>query len=223
MDGGGMHNPVELFPRERRSRALMSDAKTFWDERFSADGWAYGTEPNDFLREVAPMLSGPVLSIGEGEGRNAVFLAERGLEVTAMDASPVGMEKARRLAALRGVTLRTEVADLEHYELGENRWGAIVSIWCHVPVPLREQVHRKVVQALRPGGRFVLEAYTPRQLAFGTGGPRTAELLVEPDALRRELAGLTFERLEEKEREVHEGKLHDGRSAVAQVIAVKPG
>jgi len=201
----------------------MSDAKTFWNEKFSAEGWTYGTEPNDFLREVAPTLKGPVLCLGEGEGRNAVFLAEQGLAVTAMDASPVGLEKALRLAALRGVTIHTVAADLAQFELGEHRWGAIVSIWCHTPIPLREQVHQKVVQALQPGGRFVLEAYTPRQLALGTGGPRTAELLAEPEAVRRELAGLTFERLEEKEREVHEGQLHDGKSAVLQVVAVKPG
>lgn len=201
----------------------MSDAKTFWNEKFGAEEWIYGTDPNDFLREVAPTLKGAVLCIGEGEGRNAVFLAEQGLTVTAMDASPVGMEKALRLAALRGVTIHTVTSDLAHFDFGENAWGAIVSIWCHTPISLREQVHRNVVKALAPGGRFVLEAYTPRQLALGTGGPRSAEMLCEPDAVRRELDGLRFERLEEKEREVHEGKLHDGKSAVVQVVAVKPG
>lgn len=200
----------------------MSDAKTFWDEKFGAPGWAYGTEPNDFVREVAPTLEGPVLCIGEGEGRNAVFLAQRGLEVTAMDASPVGLEKAQRLAQERGVTLVTIASDLAHFDLGSGRWGAIVSIWCHTPTPLRRQVHAAVVRALKPGGRFVLEAYTPRQLAFGTGGPRAVEMLAEPDDVRAELAGLRFERLEEKEREVHEGALHHGLSAVLQLVAVKP-
>ncbi|GMU61276.1 MAG: SAM-dependent methyltransferase [Myxococcaceae bacterium] len=199
----------------------MSDT-TFWDERFRGDGWAYGTEPNDLVREVAAGLSGPVLCLGEGEGRNAVFLAQRGLEVTAMDASPVGMEKARRLAAERGVALTTQVADLQDFAFGEARWGAIVSIWCHTPIPLRQRIHRDVVRALAPGGRFVLEAYTPRQLAFSTGGPKAVELLCEPEDVHRELAGLTFERLEEKEREVHEGALHGGKSAVLQVLAVRP-
>jgi SAM-dependent methyltransferase len=151
-----------------------------------------------------------------------VFLAQRGLVVTAMDASPLGLEKAQKLAAERGVTLTTVAADLADFDLGTGRWGAIVSIWCHTPTALRRRVHRAVVQALRPGGRFVLEAYTPRQLAFGTGGPRDVDLLVEPEALREELAGLTILRLEEKEREVLEGAHHRGRSAVVQCVAAKP-
>jgi SAM-dependent methyltransferase len=200
----------------------MSNPTSFWDERYAAPGWTYGTEPNDFLREVAKGLEGPVLCLGEGEGRNAVFLAQQGLDVTAMDASPVGLEKAQRLAAERGVKLTTIAADLNDFALGEAKWGAIVSIWCHLPLALRAKVHRDVVKALKPGGRFVLEAYTPRQLAHGTGGPKTADLLVEPEALRAELAGCTFERLEEKERVVHEGALHEGTSAVVQALAHKP-
>ncbi|MEW5743030.1 MAG: class I SAM-dependent methyltransferase [Myxococcota bacterium] len=200
----------------------MSDTRTFWDERFRAPGWTYGTEPNDFLREVAGSLRGPVLCIGEGEGRNAVFLAQRGLDVTAMDASPVGMAKAQKLASGRGVKLNTVVADLEDFSFGEARWGAIVSIWCHTPNSLRRRIHRDVVKALAPGGRYILEAYTPRQLAFGTGGPKSVELLCEPEDVRAELSGLTLERLEEKEREVHEGALHEGKSAVLQVVAVRP-
>jgi SAM-dependent methyltransferase len=200
----------------------MGDAQTFWDEKFASDAWVYGQEPNDFLRELAPRLSGPVLCLGEGEGRNAVFLAQRGLSVTAVDASPVGLAKARRLAAARGVHVETCACDLADFELGQARWGAIVSIWCHTPTRLREQVHRRVVDALAPGGRFVLEAYTPRQLAFQTGGPKSPDLLVEPEALRRELAGLELERLEELERDVQEGTLHQGRSAVVQAVARRP-
>jgi len=200
----------------------MSDPKSFWDERYAMGGWTYGTEPNDFLREAATGLEGPVLCLGEGEGRNAVFLARQGLEVTAVDASPVGLQKAQRLAAERGVRLTTVAADLNDFDLGEARWGTIVSIWCHLPSALRARVHRGVVRALKPGGRYLLEAYTPRQLAHGTGGPKDADLLPTVELLRAELSGLTFERLEEKERVVREGKLHDGTSAVVQAVAVKP-
>ncbi|MCA3014505.1 MAG: class I SAM-dependent methyltransferase [Myxococcaceae bacterium] len=197
----------------------MADPRDFWNARYAMAGFAYGTEPNDLLREAAPRLQGPVLSLGEGEGRNAVFLAGLGLDVTAVDLSAAGLEKARALAAGRGVALTTLEADLADFDLGEARWGAIVSIWCHLPPWARQRVHAGVIRALRPGGRFVLEAYTPRQLAFDTGGPKNEALLYEPDAVRAELAGLTLERCDELQREVLEGDWHRGRSAVLQVLA----
>ena len=199
----------------------MADPREFWNHRYGLPGWAYGTEPNDFLRECAPLLEGPVLCLGEGEGRNAVFLAQLGLEVTALDLSPKALEKAQQLAAERGVRLTTLEADLADFDLGEKRWGAIISIWCHLPPWLRERVHRDVARALRPGGRFVLEAYTPAQLAFDTGGPKSADLLFAPTSLRQELADLELERLEALEREVQEGDWHRGLSAVVQVMAVR--
>lgn len=197
----------------------MADPREFWNHRYALPGYAYGIEPNDFLREVAPSLAGPVLSLGEGEGRNAVFLAQRGLDVTAVDLSPRGLEKAQALAAERGVQLTTQVADLADFDLGTARWGAIVAIWCHLPPWVRTKVHHDVAKALVPGGAFVLEVYTPRQLAFDTGGPKNAELLYEPEVVRAELAGLELERCVELEREVSEGEWHRGRSAVLQVLA----
>ena len=200
----------------------MADPREFWNHRYAMPGFAYGTEPNDFLRELAPTLKGPVLCLGEGEGRNAVFLAQRGLDVTAVDLSATGLEKASKLASERGVTLTTQVVDLADFDLGTSRWGAIVSIWCHLPEGLRAKVHGGVKTALVPGGVFVLEAYTPRQLKFDTGGPKNAELLYEPEAVRTELAGLTVERCVELERDVAEGDWHRGQSAVLQVLARRP-
>jgi SAM-dependent methyltransferase len=197
----------------------MADPREFWNERYTRPGFAYGTQPNDFVREVAPRLKGPVLCLGEGEGRNAVFLASLGLDVTAVDLSPVGLEKAQGLARERGVRLTTRVADLADFDLGTGRWGAIVSIWCHLPGWVRARVHQAVPTALVPDGHFVLEAYTPRQLAFDTGGPKNADLLYEPEALKAELSGLTIERCVELERDVTEGDWHRGKSAVVQVLA----
>jgi SAM-dependent methyltransferase len=205
----------------------MSDASTasFWDERFAGDEFWYGTLPNDFLREHASALPprGRVLSLGEGEGRNAAFLAAQGLEVVAVDASAVALAKAARLARERGVAITTVHADLERFALGRAGWDGIISIWCHLPLPLRARVHRDIVAALRPGGVFLLEAYTPAQLAFRTGGPSTPDLLVTAVALREELAGLTFEIAAECEREIHEGRRHNGHSAVVQILARRPG
>jgi len=196
-----------------------------WDERYGQAGFIYGTEPNDFLAANAERhlpSKGEVLSLAEGEGRNAVFLARLGFRVTGVDGSRVGLEKAQRLAEERGVRIETAVADLAGYDLGKERWDGIVSIWCHMPTEQRARLHRAVVAALKPGGVFLLEAYTPKQLEYKTGGPSTKELLMTLAAVREELAGLELVVGEEKLREVHEGSYHDGMSAVLQVIARKP-
>ncbi len=195
-----------------------------WDERYSLAEYAYGTQPNDFLREVAPRLpQGRALCLAEGEGRNAVFLAQCGLEVVAVDQSAVGLEKAQRLAASRQAVLQTVVANLDSYAIGDNAWDVIVSIWAHVPPALRQQVHRACVTGLKPGGMFVLEAYTPAQLAFKTGGPPVPELTMTLAALQHELSGLDFLIGRELVREVREGRYHDGQSAVVQVLARRGG
>lgn len=196
-----------------------------WDERYAAAGFAYGTEPNTFLAEHAAQdfrPGGEILSLGEGEGRNAVFLARLGFRVTGVDGSAVGLAKARALAEERGVGIETVVADLASFDLGVERWDAIVSIWCHTPSALRQRLHRSVVRALRPGGVFLLEAYTPAQLELRTGGPPSVDMLMSLADVRRELAGLELVVGEEKRREVHEGAYHEGTSAVLQVIARKP-
>lgn len=164
---------------------------------------------------------GPVLCIGEGEGRNALYLASLGYEVQAVDASAVGLAKADALAEARGLELRTTVADLAEYDFGRNRWAGIVSIFCHLPPALRERVHRGAVEGLRPGGCFVLEAYTPDQLPNDTGGPKALELLYDADTLSRDLAGLDLIHHEELEREVVEGRYHTGRASVVQVVGIK--
>jgi len=195
--------------------------KDFWDERYAGPGFAYGEAPNDFLVEVADRLpSGPVLCLAEGEGRNAVFLAGRGHAVTAVDQSAVGLHKAQALAARHGTSLTTIVLDLAEFELGHG-WAAIVSIWCHLPPGLRERLHAAIPAALAPGGAFVIEAYTPAQIAFGTGGPRAPDLLMTAAGLSRELPGLRWERLEERERMIHEGPFHEGRSAVVSGLGFR--
>ena len=199
----------------------MNDPAGHWDQRYGAAEYWYGTQPNDFLREQAGALParGRVLSLGEGEGRNAVFLAARGFEVVALDASAVGLAKAERLARERGERLTTVQADLSDYVIEHDAWDGIVSIWCHLPRAVRARVCGEVVAALRPGGVFLLEAYTPAQLEFRTGGPKTVDLLPTLEALRAELAGLEFDLAVERERDVHEGRAHDGRSAVVQIVA----
>jgi SAM-dependent methyltransferase len=195
-----------------------------WDQRYATAEYVYGTAPNAFLVDAVAGLQPPgrVLCLAEGEGRNAVFLAERGFEVLAVDASGVGLAKAEDLARKRGVRIATEVADLDGYAIEPGSWDLIVSIFCHVPAVVRRRLHAQVAQGLCPGGRLILEAYTPAQLTFGTGGPPDAGLMMTLAELRDELPGLDFEVGRECEREIHEGRLHHGRGAVVQVIATRP-
>jgi SAM-dependent methyltransferase len=194
---------------------------TPWDQRYAGEAFMYGTAPNDFLQERVGALppGGRVLCLAEGEGRNAVFLAQRGFQVTGVDSSRVGLEKAQRLARERGVSLETIVADLRDFELGEARWDAIVSIWCHLPPDLRAGLHPRLLAALAPGGVLLLEHYHPRQLEYRTGGPPDATLLVTRDELQRDFASLKVLHAFEGEREIHEGTGHAGRSFVTQFLA----
>jgi SAM-dependent methyltransferase len=194
-----------------------------WDERFGGDEYLYGTEPNDLVRAEAHRVpAGPVLSLGEGEGRNAAFLGALGHAVTAVDYSRVGLDKAERLAAARGVTLTTVLADLADYAPPEASFAGVLSIFAHTPPEVRAPLHARVGRALLPGGVFILEAYRPEQLAHGTGGPKDVRLLPTLAQLRHELAGLELIVAREVERDVYEGRLHGGRSATVQIVAVKP-
>jgi len=194
-----------------------------WDQRYGAPGYAYGTAPNDFLVAVAGQIPpGRVLSLGEGEGRNAVFLAARGHEVVAVDQSEVGLAKALRLAAERGVCIETVRADLGSFAIRPEAWAGIVSVFCHLPKAIRQPLHAAIVCGLQPGGVFVLEAYTHAQLGRGTGGPKVPELLLSLAELRADLAGLDLVHGVEREREIREGSHHDGVGAVVQIVARKP-
>ena len=193
-----------------------------WDERYSAEGYAYGTAPNQFLKEnVHSIPKGKVLSLAEGEGRNAVFLAQLGYSVTAVDASLVGLNKARNLAEKNGVVIECMHADLADYDLGNNEWDAIVSIFCPLPSSLRIALYKKVVTGLKRDGVFLLEAYTPDQLKHGTGGGNSVDMMQTKESLNNELAGLEFTHLIELERDVIEGIYHTGTGAVVQAIATK--
>ena len=195
----------------------------FWNDRYAVAHHFYGEEPNAFVAEVASQIpDGPVLCLAEGEGRNAVHLATLGHPVTAVDQSEVGLAKARRLAGARGVKIETHVADLTGFSLAAGAWMGIVATFAHLPPALRKRIHREVVTGLCPGGLFILEAYTPAQLAFDTGGPKAPELLMTLAGLRQELSGLQLLIAREVERDVVEGRGHTGRGAVVQILARRP-
>ncbi len=193
-----------------------------WDKRYSGESYAYGTEANDFLESMQNKLpTGKILCLGEGEGRNAVWLAQQGNDVTAVDLSSVGLQKAQSLAKTKGVAITTVHADLAEYDIGKEQWDAIILIFCHLPPPLRKQVHKNCVAGLRKKGLLVLEAYTPEQLNYKTGGPPVDAMMMNTASLKSELEGLNFISLEEKVREINEGEFHKGKGAVVQLLAQK--
>ncbi len=191
-----------------------------WDERYGAEEYVYGTEPSPWLMAQAPRIQpgGRVLSLGEGEGRNAVWLAQRGFSVLAVDGSSVGLAKARRLAATRGVEITTVVADLETWAPPVGGFDAVLLMYLHLPFTVRRHVHTMAWTSLRPGGIVILEAFTPRQLAYSSGGPKQVDMLYEPAVLRDDFPGVTWDVLEEIETDIDEGPLHRGRAALVRAV-----
>lgn len=202
---------------------VRDQLQQFWDKRYAVPDFVYGTEPNRFLvahiRHVP--AGGRVLCLADGEGRNGVWLARQGFDVTSVDVSPQGVDKARRLAALAGVALSTEVADVTTFDMGLAHWDAIVSIFLHLPARARADMHRRAVQALKPGGVFLWEAYGPEQLGRDTGGPRDVTLLPTLDEVARDFTDCTVVHSWAGSRMVREGSLHTGEGSVTQFIARK--
>lgn len=194
-----------------------------WDDRYTEPGFAYGTAPNEFLASVANRIpQGKILSLAEGEGRNAVYLASLGYQVTGVDGSEVGLHKAMNLATENGVTIQTIHADLGKFNIDPKHWDGIIACYCHVPPTIRIPLHQATVQGLKPGGVFVLEAFSKEQLNYNTGGPQSLDMLMSLDDLKRELAGLKFIHAVQIEREVREGSRHTGLASVVQICGVKP-
>lgn len=196
-------------------------SKELWDKRYAVDAYVYGECENLFLKDHFHHLPrGRVLSLGEGEGRNAVFLASKGYTVEAIDLSQKAKEKALLLASKKGVSIDYTVGDAGEFSL-ENPYDGAIAIFSHMPYVARVRVHRRVVQALRPGGVFLALYYTPHQVDYATGGPSAREWLVDSDNLRGELSGMEFPHLKECEMELVEGRLHTGKAHVVQCIARK--
>jgi Methyltransferase domain len=199
-----------------------------WDDRYSQEGFSYGTEPNDYLKSVAAstlnMPTGArVLMLADGEGRNGVFMAERGFDVTCVDLSAVGLQKAQALASSRGVTVETIVTDLGTYEFGVDRWDCVVGISSQLPPAIRERVLSLIPPSVKPNGYVVFEGYTPDQLNYKTGGPPSADMMYSSEIFSKAF-GNVLDVLQNQElvRDVCEGDCHTGKAAVVQFVGRKP-
>jgi 2-polyprenyl-3-methyl-5-hydroxy-6-metoxy-1,4-benzoquinol methylase len=204
---------------------MSSDERQRWNQRFGAAEYIFGTAPNAFLASHAQRLrpGHGALCVADGEGRNSVWLAERGLEVTAFDISPIGVEKARRLAAARGVEVRYEVASVYNWRWPEAAFDVVAAIFVQFADPaMRSFMFERMLRALKPGGLLLVEGYTPKQLEFGTGGPKRTENLYTEELLRQAFGALEIEHLGQYEAVLGEGTQHCGPSALIDLVARKP-
>ncbi len=195
-----------------------------WDERYATEQYVFGTQPAEFMAAHAHLLrpGQRALAVADGEGRNSVFLAQQGVAVVAMDASPVGVAKAERLAAERGVNVDFRVADILAWEWTPLAYDAVVAIFIQFLTPAqRATVFDGMQRTLRPGGRLLLHGYRPEQVGLGTGGPSDPAHMYTEDLLRNSFAEMQIERLESYDVQIEEGVGHVGRSALIDLIATK--
>lgn len=198
---------------------------SIWNERYAGQDYHFGTEPNAFLRSQQALLKPGMtcLAVADGEGRNGVWLAQRGLDVLSVDSSPVALEKAQRLADQRGMTLQFEQADLMSWDWGVERFDVVAAIFIQFTPPgQREQMFAHIKRCLKPGGLLLLQGYTPRQLEFKTGGPSQAENLYTETMLREIFADMEILHLCEHDDILREGAGHSGMSALIDLVARKP-
>lgn len=192
-----------------------------WDDLYNREEYVYGVQPNDFLKENIKILKSPVLSLAEGEGRNAVYLAEQGFDVLAVDSSETGLAKAQKLASLRNVNIRTLAIDLEYFEPEVGQYRAVISIFAHLPERVRKNLHKRLMNALAPGALIILIGYSKSQLGRGTGGPDNVDMLYDLSAIEEEFAECDILLSCYKETMVIEGTAHTGLANIVQFIGRK--
>jgi SAM-dependent methyltransferase len=199
---------------------MKNNPADFWDERYAKKEFIYGTEPNSFFKQQLDKLKpGKLLLPAEGEGRNAVYAAAQGWEVTAFDMSVKGKEKALQLAKLKGVDITYEVIGVEEFKTDE-KFDVIGLSFVHFPVEIRKKAHQHLLQFLKVGGEVIFEGFAKAQLGNASGGPKNAAMLFSIEEIKEEFSLLEFKLLEEKTIELSEGDYHKGKAEVIRFIGI---
>ena len=195
----------------------------FWNDRYKSNEFAYGLEPNDFIKFNSPHIkpNSKILCLAEGEGRNAVYLSTLGHDVTAIDYSINGLQKTKQLANTLGVHVNTICVDLSGYVFEQNKWDVIICVFGHFPSQIRQSIHAQIYSSLKKGGKFMMEAYSQEQLNYKTGGPLDVKLLYSIDDLKKDFSNFPTIQIEQVERVINEGKFHNGLASVIQVVGQK--
>ncbi|MGZ3327776.1 MAG: class I SAM-dependent methyltransferase [Xanthobacteraceae bacterium] len=195
-----------------------------WEDRYRVPDYVFGKEPNYFLVSCKALLprSGKALAVADGEGRNGIWLAEQGLEVLSLDFSPSAQQKARALAKQRGVTLTVAQADVHTWDYPEAAFDVVVEIFTQFSTPAeRAKKWAGMRKALKRGGLLIIQGYTPKQLQYGTGGPKQVENLYTRAMLEEAFRDFRDMKIVEEEIEIYEGTSHGGMSAVINLTARK--
>lgn len=194
----------------------------FWEARYSSPTYAYGTQPNEFFKQCIDTLPpGRVLLPAEGEGRNAVYAAQRGWAVDAFDFSEAGRQKAMQLAAKMGVRLEYTIATFEDIDVPDNTYDLVGLIYAHMPSEARKAFHQRIPSFLKPAGYLILEAFNQEQLGNPSGGPKQSDMLYSQQALRNDFSELEILQLEDLKTELNEGPFHHGFASVVRLLARK--
>ena len=197
-------------------------SKEMWDQRYAESEYVYGTNPNEFLKkELDSLTPGKILLPAEGEGRNAVYAAEKGWIVSAFDQSEEGRKKALRLAASHDVTIDYQIRDLEALDYTPGHFDAIALVFVHTSSLKRKVIHQNLVKFLKPGGTLILIGYSKEQLQFNSGGPKEESMLFSEDVLVEDFSELQIKSVVKFETMIQEGDFHNGTASVIQLVAIK--
>lgn len=193
-----------------------------WDIRYSGSDYVYGKEPNSFFKEcLSTLRPGKLLLPAEGEGRNAVWAAEKGWSVSAFDQSNVGRNKAILLAQEKRVSIEYTIKSVERFNPTPDEFDVVGLIYLHLPREIRTPFHHKIAASIKPGGRIILEAFTTKQLGYDSGGPRDINLLYTPGYILDDFRDFTFKIGGEAEVFLREGAYHSGKASVIRFFGRK--